>query len=304
MLTIVCAFFVFLMFYDINSFIDASRRGFLLFTTNVLPILFPFFFLTSFMTFSGIFSGTPRLLSVVTSKLYKVDGKAAPVLLLSLVGGFPTSARMLSELYERGELSRTDAIKISTFTSTTSPIFIIGTVGVALYGNVQLGVIIFVATVMGALMNGLLYRNLSFKEDIIHEHTKSHHATTSNQQDISTAISNALTSSIQSILSVGGLIVIFFILGNQLDVLLNLSPVFDAALSSLLEMTVGVFKASSITPQSLIPVAILSFGGLCVGLQGMLFFRKFHMPLWFYLLYKVTHMLLSIGVAIIILSIF
>ena len=291
---ICCGFFFYLVFYDVNSFIAAGRSGLELVSVSIVPVLFPFFFVTSFMVESGLFTSTPKFFSRITSKVYKVDGKAAPVLFLGIVGGFPTSARMLSELYSRGEITRQDAIRISTFTSTASPIFIIGTVGVSLYASVQLGIIIFVSTVTGAIINGLLYRNVRFNST---NHVPKNAVGLSYPKDTSTALANALTSAIQSILSVGGLIIIFFIIGNQLDILLNLSPVFDTMFSSVLEMTTGVFKASNLGAQIFVPLAIISFGGLCVALQGMLFFKKYDMPFWFYLLYKSTHMILSIGVA-------
>jgi len=293
------------MFIDVTAFVDAGRRGFSLFTSSVLPVLFPFFFITSFMIESGIFSKSPRFISKAMQRIYKVDGKVAPVFILGLVAGYPTSARMLSELVNQGEISKQDAIRASTFTSITSPIFIIATVGASLYSDVRFGVLVFAAIAIGALINGFLYRSIKFKttDTTVNLDNKAE------QKSTSDALMSSLQSSIQAIMMVGGLVVLFFILGSQIDTILNLSHIADIVLSSILEMTRGIFLASSYPNLTtmlhlVMATAILSFGGLCIGMQGFLFFKKFGMPFWFYLLYKFSHMILSIGIVMLLALVF
>lgn len=298
LVTCVCLCFVGLAFFDVAGFVDAGRRGLSLFSMNVLPVLFPFFFVTSLMVESGVFSQGRQL--------NKSPGRIGiTVWFLSILSGFPTSARMLGELYKNGRITRASAMRISTFTSTPSPIFVVATVGTILYGSTALGVVIFMSIIFGALANGLIYTRVRFNNCSVQAVQPLSHP-----KPLPEVIAIALQNSIQSILAVGGLIVIFFILGNQLDSLLDLPHSFDVILSSLLEMTNGVFTAAQggvgfdpgITFVSLlVPVAILAFGGLCVGMQGLIFAKNFGMPFWFYLLYKSTHTVLSIGVALVLL---
>jgi len=307
-LFLICLLFIGLIFLNLTSFIDSGRAGFALFSSNVLPVLFPFFFITSLMIESGMFDTTPRFLSKIMKSVFNVDGKVAGIFGLSILSGYPTSARMLAELYDKGEISRSDAIRASTFTSITSPIFVIATVGAALYGNMRMGIVIFIAMVIGAILNGIIYRKVSFKNEKVQNSTphkvedKSEHIS---RRSTSDAIMSSLQSSIQSILMVGGLIVIFFIIAGQIDTLFNLSMRYDIILSSLLEMTRGIFLLSTITDTTIlfhivIGTIILTIGGFCIAMQGFLFFKRFSMPLWFYLLYKTTHTLLSACVALII----
>lgn len=298
-----CTGFIALAFVDINGFVDAGRRGVLLFGRNVMPILFPFFFMSGFLVEVGFFSG------------FKKFGKAAPIFALSLLSGYPTGARLLGDLYKRGEVSRAQAIRIATYTSTCSPIFIIATVGACFYQSISVGALIFTAHVLGAVLNGVVYCRMNFKEaqasadkncfasstntsnnvylrDESRSTEQSHLQAAANSYDISTAISNSLYSAIQSILAVGGLIIIFFIASNLAG-----GGVF---VSSLLEMTNGVYMASTFAPHSLvIPCAIVSFGGLCVTMQGFVFMSSFRMPFWFYLLYKVTHTVFAVIICLI-----
>jgi len=265
-----------LAFLDVESFIAGGRAGFALFSSNVLPVLFPFFLVTSLLVELDMFRRLPRL----------------GVFVFGLVGGYPTSARILAELYERGQITRESAIRTATYSCVPSPIFMIATVGVALYGSVALGVMIFVSVVVGALFNGLLYRRITMYS----VQTMNADKLVPREFDFA----RALQSSIQAILSVGGLIVVFFIMAHQVGAVFGLPSVLDVGFAGVLEMTTGVFRASDHMPHGisvgglLVPVAILAFGGLCVGMQGFIFLQRIGMRFRFYLLMKVTHTVLSL----------
>jgi len=259
-----CLGFIALAFADVNGFVDAGRRGVLLFGRNVLPVLFPFFFVSGLLVELGFFRGFGKF------------GKAAPVFVLSLLSGYPTGARLLGDLYNRGEITRQQAIRTATYTSTCSPIFIIATLGACFYQSVAVGALVFTAHALGAILNGVIYFKVPFEDTSL----RGMHVT---KQSLPTAdaISNSLYSAIQNILAVGGLIIIFFIVTDMLG--------GGVILSSLFEMTNGVFQASLVSSSLIIPTAIVTFGGLCVAMQGFVFMSSFRMPLWFYFLYKVTH---------------
>jgi len=263
-----CVAFMVMAFWDVGAFVENARGGLFLFGNNVAPVLFPFFFISGLLIELGI-------------------GKRG-VVPMSLLAGYPTGARMLAQLYGRGEITRTQAIKIATYTSTCSPIFIIATLGSALFGDVRLGVIIFVAHVVGALLNGLLYRKIKF-DDTYAGTTKA----TSVAPDVCDAVSRALYSAVQNILVVGGLILIFFVASSSLPL----------PLAAIMEMTTGVFRAEPNLAgiwRAIVPVGIVSFGGLCVAMQGFVFLKTFKMPVWFYFVYKVTHTTISVVVAVVI----
>lgn len=280
--------FAVLCFADVSGFVLASRNGFNLFARNVLPVLFPFFFITGLMTEAGL------------------RGRTSTVMLLSYTSGFPTSAKLLSELYQKGEINRVKAIKLATATSTVSPIFVIATVGVGLLGSAWSGVIVFTGMILGALANGILFNIILGKrkqQNISPFNAGKDYAKDVAKIDIGATIANTLQNALQSIFSVGGMIVLFYIITAQLDTVLGLSQVAGAILASIFEMTVGVFVSVPLSTSILVPTAVLTFGGLSVGMQGYLFFRKFGMSFWFYLLYKITHTLFAVTIVWILSSI-
>jgi len=260
---IFCVLFVVVIFVDIQGFVDSSRRGILLFGTNLLPILFPFFFVTGMFVGLG-FRGT---------------------WLLGYLGGYPTGAKILAEQYERGEISRTKAIRVSTYTSTVSPIFVIATVGTCFLMDTRAGVVIFVCHILGACLNGLVYCGCKFRD--IDRVGALQGSLDVARDDISKIISDSLYGAIQNVLMVGGVVVLFFIFVNQLGV----EPI-----SGILELTNGVFNSNG---NLIVLTAIVSFGGLAIAVQGLLFFRVFRMPFWFYLLYKVTHAILAVLICVV-----
>jgi len=277
LVVVCCLGFIALAFADVNGFVDAGRRGILLFGRNVLPVLFPFFFVSGLLVELGFFKGFGRF------------GKAAPVFALSLLSGYPTGARLLGDLYKRGEITRQQAIRTATYTSTCSPIFIIATLGACFYQSTAVGVLVFTAHMLGALANGIVFCKVPFKDTSLRAEAK---------QPLQTAdaISNSLYSAIQNILAVGGLITVFFIVTDMLG--------GGFLLSSLFEMTNGVFQASLVSPSLIIPTAIVTFGGLSVAMQGFVFMSSFRMPFWFYLLYKTTHTVFACMICLILSNVF
>ncbi|MCL2586867.1 MAG: hypothetical protein FWE31_01355 [Firmicutes bacterium] len=280
-LLLFCLGFTILAFHDIASFVDSSKRGLLLFSNSVLPVLFPFFFITSLAVHSGV-------------------RKPWQIFTFSLLGGFPTSARMIAELYERNQITKIKAHHLSTYTSFPSPIFIIATVGISLFSSLKLGIIVFASIILAALLNGFIFRRI-LQEPGNQQRLTSFSHNEDDGESFSQSFSNSLHSAVQSILLVGGLIVIFFIVGSQVDSLFNLPSILDILVSSTLEMTAGVFKLQQFSVSGLSQIvavtAILCFSGICIGLQGLLFFKRFGMTLRFYLLYKLTHTAFAVAIA-------
>jgi len=284
---IACIAFMVMAFLNPSDFIVNAKNGMSLFAFNVLPILFPFFFVTGLLVELDLFN----------HKNLRRPG----IVILSFLAGSPTSARMISQLYTRGQITRQTAMQTATYTSTASPIFIIATIGIALYGDVRLGALIFLSHVAGAIFNGITWSNTpSFASQMPPLSKRGELGTQEiplSCSSIPDAIAKSLHSSIQNILAVGGLIVIFFIASAALPL----------PIAAILEMTTGVFRAKSAIDgiwRVIIACAIVSFGGLCVAMQNFVFFRTFQMPAWYYFGYKITHTIFAVVILVILLILF
>lgn len=286
---------------SISSFYD----GVTIWATKVLPTLLPFFILTKILSSTKLIPFIEKKISLVTKKLYGVGGVAGYIYIMSIISGYPVGAKLTSDLYIDGKITRNEAISITSFTSTSGPLFIIGSVAVGLFDNIKIGIIILLSHYIGAILNGLLYRN---KTAITSTPTK-RYAT----EKIS--ITNAMSSSILAVLNIGGFIALFYMIISlllslnvfypitKLLSLLGLNEkVTTAILSGLIEVTTGEIILSKLTLSPLLSTAIstfvISFGGLSIHAQAYTYLNTFDMPYRKFLLQKLTHATIATIVAI------
>lgn len=290
---------------SISSFYD----GLEVWATKILPSLLPFFILTQLLSSTPIIPYLEKKISPITQKLYGVGGSSGYIYIMSIISGYPVGAKITSDLYESNKISRNEAISITSFTSTSGPLFILGTVAVGMLGNIKIGLIILISHYIGALLNGLIYRcrkNIPTNNAIA-------------IQSLNT--SNIIWSSIQSVLNIGAYVSLFYMIINLLLTLNIFSPLAKilshigiskdityGVLSGLIEVTTGQLLLTegnlSIKLIAILSTFIISFGGLSIHAQAYSYLQKFDMPYPLFLLQKSTHAILSTIIATLLFLIF
>ena len=139
-------------------------------------------------------------------------------------------AKVISDLYKQNVISEKTANKLTTFCSTSGPLFIIGTVGTSLFCSPLIGYIMLLSHITASILNGIIYRNKyvdlnsnDFSKEINKNYNK--------------IISNCMSNSISSILVVGGFITIFYII---IDILIDINVI--SFLSSGLDFILSPFN--------------------------------------------------------------
>ena len=229
------------------SFFD----GLTVWAYNVLPALFPFAVLSTLT-----FKIAPKSKRSFTKALFGIS--CDHVFLMSLLCGYPIGAKAISD----SNADAPTATRACSFCSTAGPIFIIATVGTKLLQNTVATVIVIVAHIFSAILNGLLYR-------------KKEHAVMLDTTENFTPkdFSNTVTNSLLSVLSVGGLIALFYMLTDMLKSFLPTSIADSLAFSyavGMLEMTngiIGVCKLADIATATVLVSSLLALGGACVFMQ-------------------------------------
>ena len=138
--------------------IPAARRGLLLWAGTVLPALLPFFFLTSLLSSAGIAESLSRGADRPMNVLFRQSGVSFVVFLTSILSGYPVGAKMTAELCKKGILSRSEGTRTACLCSTSGPLFVIGSVGTALFGDKRIGVAIYLSHLLAALGCGFVFR--------------------------------------------------------------------------------------------------------------------------------------------------
>lgn len=280
--------------------ISTFSQGLIMWGTKILPALLPFFLLTNLLSYTTFTNSIGKLLSPITQKLYGVGGVAGYIYIMSILSGYPVGAKLTSDLYKQGAISSRQAITISSFTSTSGPLFVIGTVGIGFFNNLQLGVLLLLTHLLGALANGLLWKRKTQESNIYTQST-----TKTNN-----ILNDSMVNSIISIMCIGGFVAIFYMFLQILfhlqafDILINFLEIFhispdisSAIISGIIEVTSGAFELSKTTlsakPSLMILSFLISFGGLSIHAQAYCFLKEFNMPYFKFFLQKITHAILS-----------
>lgn len=287
--------FLFLPQLAMESFFAGIR----LWATKVLPALLPFFILVKLLSATTFSSRVGSFLSPITHKMYGVGGVAGYIYIMSILSGYPVGAKLTADIYKDGGISKGQAHSISSFTSTSGPLFVLGTVGIGLFHSQKLGIIVLISHYLGALLNGLIYRNKEKNTNV--SKAISH---------VNITIGETMSSSIGSILLVGGFVALFYML---LSLLLHIgaftlpcqllsymgipSEIATSIFSGIVEVTTGASLLSRCTLafhwQAIILSFLISFGGLSIHMQAYCYLSSFDMPYHKFLIQKITHAIFS-----------
>lgn len=293
-LTIFICFIIINIVIFPSLYIQVTLDGLSAWATNVLPSLLAFIFFSKVLSSLGVIEKLANRFSSPMQKLFRTSGTSGYVFLMSVISGYPVGAKMTSDLYLSRKISRSEAVRMTSFCSTSGPMFIIGAVGAGMFNSAFSGYIIFISHILGAFLNGLLYRKIKLKELPPEAEVKAQN----------TDLNSIIVDSALSIISVGLIIAIFFVIITSLSPIINLLPENLAAFTSgLIEITKGCMQLSKGICWLFNIVAatfVISFGGISTMLQSLTFLEKIKMPVWLFALQKFTHAILASLICLII----
>ena len=305
---VVCALTIALA-VDPRRCIASVHSALAMFVQSVLPALLPYFFFTKLLTSLCAARALADLFRRPVALLYNAPPIGGYVCLMSLLSGYPVGARLLGDLYKAGAIDGADARCISSFASTSGPLFVVGTVGTAMFGDPTFGYALLCCHVSGALLNGLLYR----RKRAAGERTAFVPPCSDN------VLAAGMTDAILSVALVGGYIAVF---GLAIDLLVSTgilgavaSPLgalmakcgldpraADALCAGLIELTRGCKMMSEIglqTKTALPLVAgMLSFGGVAIAVQSLSFCSVCGIRIGYFMLTKLSQAAITVALAV------
>ena len=138
-----------------DYYILGAKTG-IKFCGNILiPSVFPFIFLTSFIVKSGISEKIGKIMSPIIKFLFYLPGCAGPTIILSFLGGYPIGAKGVKNLYEEKLINDEQAERMLYFTVGAGPAFTISAVGVGILKNYRAGCIIFLSQILSIILIGI-----------------------------------------------------------------------------------------------------------------------------------------------------
>lgn len=299
-----------------DVYVASALEGMKLWALVVLPSLLPFFFFTSLLAKIGATERMARTLKKPCRKVFGTSGYAAYALLMSILSGYPVGAKIIGDLGENGLIDETDATKMSAFCSTSGPLFIVGSVGVGMFGSAAAGKLLFIVHAFSALITGLIFRFFGRTE--ITTTRTSKNAPISCRPQVSPAKTRAANgnalydcvySSVISIATVGGFICVFYVVADIFQNLDLLRPIWktlffvtkNETLSrafsyGLIECTRGckMLALCDLSTYSLaFASSLIAFGGVSVFVQSVCFLKKANVKIPVFLLAKTIQTAIS-----------
>lgn len=150
LLSALLLFLLCLLFTAPARYAEACIQGMALWAKAVLPALFPFLILTGLLTKLGAAQKLADRLSPLTEKI-GLPGSAAYCLLVSLLSGYPVGSRTVADLYKGGAITRKQAKRMSVLCSTSGPMFLVGSVGGAMFGSAAAGAVLLAAHLLAVI---------------------------------------------------------------------------------------------------------------------------------------------------------
>lgn len=280
--------------------LDASRRGLNMWWEIVFPSLLPFFIVSEMLIGFGVVRFIGVLLEPFMRPIFKVPGVGGFVWAMGLASGFPAGAKFTARLRQEGQLTQIEAERLVSFTNSSNPLFIFGAVAVGFFHNTHLGILLALAHYAGNISVGILMRfygketpdktgNRKKKFTIRAALSALHQTRIKDNRPIGKLLGDAVNSSIQTLLMVGGFIILFSvvnkilyqlhiteILAKFIEILLSIIAFPDMLsipfISGIFEITMGSQLTSHVQDATLLQKAmmtsfILGFSGLSVQAQ-------------------------------------
>lgn len=275
---------------------DAVREALKVCAGMVIPALFPFMALSSFIALSGAAHYISLPFSPLT-RLLRLPRAMGATVLMSMTGGYPVGARLIALYLEQGRISPRTAARMLCFCCNAGPAFIISAVGTRLLNNTGAGIALLIAHLLSSLVIGAAMAR--------GEKTPRFEAPRDERRDSAAAFVEAVKSASSGMIIMCSFIVLFYAVTALLEssgatsaavsVLGSVTPMDEgfwrALITGMLEVTSGCIAAASTAGSApfMLTAFLISFSGISVICQISSCFPPGAIDLQPFILSRVVH---------------
>jgi len=297
----------------------------------VFPALLPFFVFSEILMGLGVVNAMGVLLEPLMRPLFNVPGVGSFVMAMGLASGYPLGAILTSKLRRQNACSQVEAERLISFTNTADPLFMFGAVAVGMFGDATVGTILALSHYLASLLVGLCMafycRNAPQTSDhvvrgniLIKSLVELHRARKRDGRPLGQLMGDAIRNSVQSLLTIGGFIIIFSVLTRLATIVgivdligamvaLMLAPLGIATtlapsvVSGFFEITLGTQVCAAamapLTQRVAMAGAIIAWSGLSVHGQVASVINGTDIRMTPYLLSRLLHAVLAFVLTIV-----
>lgn len=290
----------------------AAKNGLKLWANSVIPSIFPFFVATELLSKTNIPYLLGNLFNNLMKPLFNISGEGSFALIMGWISGYPVGAKIACSFRKQNILPKEECERLLSFTNNSGPLFIVGTVGVSLFGNIHIGVLLLLSHILGCITVGIIFR--FWKYSTQNKYTlNSNEKTYSNisLSNIGGILGESIYNSISTILMIGGFIVMFSVIISILNrcnilniISYTLKPICNMFcidkkliipfLTGIIEVTNGISLISAVNIKAIsINIILTSFllgiGGISILLQVLSITSKTDLSIKPYIYGKILH---------------
>ncbi|MCP1490774.1 sporulation integral membrane protein YlbJ [Peribacillus frigoritolerans] len=289
-----------LIIFPQESF-EASKGGLNIWWTIVFPSLLPFLIFSELLISFGVVRFIGVMLEPFMRPLFRVPGVGGFVWAMGLASGFPAGARFTVRLRQEEQLTRIEAERLVCFTNSSNPLFLFVAVAVGFFHNPHLGIILALSHYLGNICVGIIMRFYRLKEEKSHAKvmtklpsirqafSQMHRTRIKETRPFGSLLGDAVLSSIQTLLMIGGFIILFSVV-NKLLFHMNITGLLASGvggilhifnfpdslslpfISGMFEMTLGskltsTVEEATLFQQTVMTSFILAFNGFSIQAQ-------------------------------------
>lgn len=252
-----------------------ALTGLSLWFDKMIPTLLPFMILSGIMVRLQLTESFTAIVYPIIKPLYRVSRNVCYAMLMGFLCGFPMGAKTVGDLYSRHMIRKREAEFLLAFVNNIGPVYFVSFVLPLLQRKLVLPYLIGmygIPLLYGFVLRYTLYRDISLVSftqapSVQAQDRKSELAAACRQAEepfciqLLNAVDEAIFSSVQSILSLGGYMILFNLLNLLPHILFRKVPLL---LAPLLEISGGLNLLQQKAP--LYTLIILSFGGIsCIA---------------------------------------
>ena len=235
--------FILLMLLFSKSNLASSKSGLGLWANSIVPSLLPFFIATELLSHTFVVPLLGRALNGIMRPLFNVPGEGAFALIMGIISGYPTGAKIVTGFYKDDICTLEEAERLIAFTNNSGPLFIVGTVGVSMFGDSRTGMLLLITHIMACITVGILFRFWKTRAgtrpaptSCINSNLRFHHSencvgaclvparnsnrtrleNSVNLSNLGDVLSTSIMNSIKTILLIGGFVVLFSVIISML----------------------------------------------------------------------------------------
>ncbi len=261
-LAILTALFVLCILLFPDRAFQSSLQGLSLWWNIVFPALLPFLILSELLVGFGLVRGLGVLLDPLMRLVFRLPGASGWAIAMGSLAGGPAGAHITGKLRSEGAISRQQGERLLAISHMSSPFLILSVVGAGFLHHPATGTLIAVVHYISALCAAFLMRLLikdrsddhaipkspdTVEIPLSHKRAKArkpfigvrfiremHEARLDDGRSFGKLLGDAVQNSIQTLLIIGGCIMMFSVMLHVLQLSL-VTPVMDQIMLALVE---------------------------------------------------------------------